>query len=73
MANRCDGKSGLFSRCRLESLHPGLHSDGTKTWPRTGSDLDVYTQAIVIVERERRAREERQRIVKEYEARGETI
>jgi hypothetical protein len=63
--NRCDQRRGIFGRCRLEMLHPGDHDDGKGTWPRTGIDLDIYLEAMAIVERERQQREYRQRLLHE--------
>ena len=49
--DRCDGRSGLFGRCHKQSLHPGDHDNGKKTWPRLGSDLQIYRLALAELDR----------------------
>lgn len=46
MANRCDGRKGLFGRCTKEMMHPGDHGDGKTTWSRSASEREVYLRVM---------------------------
>lgn len=46
MANRCDGRKGLFGRCTKEMMHSGDHGDGKTTWPRSASEKEAYGQVM---------------------------
>lgn len=70
MNDRCDAKSGLFSRCKREMLHPGEHDDGKKRWPRVGIDQEVYLEALEILEKRKQQRAHRQSLVDKHEAEG---
>ena len=50
---RCEGRNGLFSRCRLEELHPGDHDNGRRTWARAASELHIYR--LTVASRARRS------------------
>jgi hypothetical protein len=69
--DRCSGKSGMFSgRCKLESLHPGEHNDGTKKWPRLPSEQDLYEITLQIIAERKEQRAARAKLVERHE-RGE--
>lgn len=71
VSNRCDGKFGLISgRCKLESLHPGNHDNGNKTWPRLPSEEEAYAIALEILDERERQQAERAELIKRHE-RGE--
>jgi hypothetical protein len=55
--DRCDGKRGLLSRCKLEKLHAGDHDDGKGTWPRTGNDLQLYLLTLKKLDEMKKERE----------------
>lgn len=46
----CGQKKGLFGYCKKESVHPGDHDNGKVTWPRVGSDLQIYLGALSRIE-----------------------
>ena len=69
-SNRCDGKFGLISgRCTLESLHPGKHDNGNKTWPRSPSEQEVYAIALQVLDERSRQQAERTELIDRHERR----
>ena len=67
--NRCDGKPGLIGgRCKLESLHPGDHDNGNKTWPRSRSEEEVYAIALQVLDERKRQQAERRKLIERHEA-----
>jgi hypothetical protein len=57
-------------RCKLESLHPGEHDNGTKRWPRLPSEQHLYEITLQIIADRKQERAERARLVERHE-RGE--
>jgi hypothetical protein len=47
----CGQRKGLLGYCKKESLHPGDHDNGKTTWPRTGTDREIYLKALAVEER----------------------
>jgi hypothetical protein len=41
----CNHHKRWFVNCQKEKLHDGDHSNGKKTWPREGEDLEAYLNA----------------------------
>ena len=71
--SRCDQKKGLFGRCTRESVHPGDHDNGKVTWPRTGSDLQIYQIALAEIERRRAEQRRLRELVERHECENSDV
>ena len=65
---RCDGKSGMMGgRCQLDSLHPGDHDNGAKTWPRSRVEEDLLVATLRAMDRRNNAAADRQELLRRNE------
>lgn len=64
------GKRVSLPRCTKESMHPGDHGNGTKTWPRSAYEQEVYLGVLEELERYRAERARREDLARRHE-RGE--